>query len=125
MALVERLWESAAYAEPWNFGPAEEDCRPVRALVERLAAEWGEGLRWEAVDEPGPHEAGLLRLDSSKARDRLGWTPAWGLDDAARSIAGFYRGLTTEREVREVVLGQIEAFEEAAPVTHGRPAASR
>jgi CDP-glucose 4,6-dehydratase len=111
LALCERLWESRDYAEAWNFGPAEEDCRPVRALVERLASEWGEGLRWEADDGPNPPEAAVLKVDSSKARGRLGWEPAWGLDEAAASIVAFYRGHAAGGDVRALVLDQIEAFE--------------
>jgi CDP-glucose 4,6-dehydratase len=113
LGLVERLWESRDYAEAWNFGPAEDDARPVRELVEALAAEWGEGLRWEVDEGPNPPEANVLRLDSSKARDRLGWEPAWGLDEAARGIAAFYRALEAEDDIRALVLDQIEAFEAA------------
>jgi CDP-glucose 4,6-dehydratase len=113
LRLLECLWDSPEYAEPWNFGPAEEDSRPVRELVEGLAEAWGEGLRWEFDESEGPHEAGLLKLDSSKARARLGWQPTWDLSDAARSVAAFYRAYAAGEDVRPVVLGQIEAFEEA------------
>ena len=111
LRLVEALWESRDYAEAWNFGPDERDARPVRALLERLAAEWGEQIRWEIDEASNPHEAGLLKLDSSKARTRLGWEPLWDLDDAARSIAAFYRALAEGADVRPVVLEQIEAFQ--------------
>jgi CDP-glucose 4,6-dehydratase len=111
LRLVEALWESHDYAEPWNFGPDERDNCPVGVLVERLAAEWGEGLRWEVEESDGPREATLLRLDSSKARTRLGWEPVWDLDQAVRGIASFYRRLAAGGDVRAVVLEQIEAFE--------------
>jgi CDP-glucose 4,6-dehydratase len=111
LRLAEALWDSREYAEAWNFGPDERDARPVRALLERLAAEWGEEIRWERDQQAGPHEAGLLKLDSSKARMRLGWEPLWDLDDAARSIAGFYRVLADGGDVRAVVLEQIDAFQ--------------
>jgi CDP-glucose 4,6-dehydratase len=111
LALVERLWESPDYAEPWNFGPAEEDSRPVRELVDRLAAEWPGRLRWEVDEADHPHEAVLLKLDSSKARARLGWSPRWDLGDAARSIAAFYRAYAEANDVRALVLDQIAAFE--------------
>ena len=115
LALAERLAGSRDYAEAWNFGPSEEDSRPVRELVEGLASAWGEGLRWEADEGPNPHEAGVLKVDSTKARSRLGWEPAWGLDDAARSIAAFYRALAAGEDVRALVLDQISAFEGARP----------
>jgi hypothetical protein len=42
---------------------------------------------------------------------RLGWEPLWDLEDAARSIAAFYRVLAEEGDVRAVVLEQIDAFQ--------------
>jgi CDP-glucose 4,6-dehydratase len=121
LRLVEALWESRDYAEPWNFGPDDGDACPVRDLLERLAAEWGEGLRWEIDDGPGPPEARLLRLDSTKARTRLGWEPLWDLDDAVRSLAAFYRALADGDDVRSVVLEQINAFGSDKPPALGRP----
>jgi CDP-glucose 4,6-dehydratase len=121
LRLVEALWESRDYAEPWNFGPDERDARPVRELLARLAAEWGEGLRWEVDEAPSPPEAQLLTVDSSKARRRLGWEPLWDLDDAVRSIAAFYRALADGEDVRPVVLEQIDAFRAG----NGPPAVSR
>lgn len=120
LRLAEALWESAGNAGAWNFGPDERDTCPVRVLVERLATEWGEGLRWE-MDEPANlPEAQVLRLDSSKARTRLGWKPRWDLDDAVRSIAGFYRALADGQDLRPVVLGQIDAFH-SSPVSRSAP----
>lgn len=111
IALVEALCESNDYAEPWNFGPREEDSRTVRELLDLLAARWGEPLPWELDEEAGPAEARLLRLDSSKAADRLGWEPRWGLDEAAAGIVSFYRALAAGEDVRAVVEEQIAAFE--------------
>jgi CDP-glucose 4,6-dehydratase len=111
LRLVEALWDSRDYAEPWNFGPDERDAQPVRALLERLSAAWGEEISWERDQGANPHEAGLLRLDSSKARTRLGWEPSWDLDDAVRSIAGFYRTLAGGGDLRSVVLEQIDTFQ--------------
>jgi CDP-glucose 4,6-dehydratase len=110
LRLTEALWDSRDYAEPWNFGPDERDAQPVRAMLERLSAAWGEEIGWERDQAANPHEAGLLKLDSSKARTRLGWEPSWDLDDAVRSIAGFYRTLAGGGDVRSVVLEQIDTF---------------
>jgi CDP-glucose 4,6-dehydratase len=124
LRLVEALWESRDYAEPWNFGPDERDARPVRELLERLAAEWGEGLRWEVDEAPSPPEAQLLTVDSSKARRRLGWEPLWDLDDTVRSISAFYRALADGEDVRPVVLEQIDAFRAGkGPPAINRPTA--
>lgn len=68
-------------AEAWNFGPADEDARNVGWIVERLASKLP-GLAWQVDASPHPHEAHYLKLDSSKARSRLGWRPRWRLAEA-------------------------------------------
>ena len=64
-------------------------------------------LRWALDDGPHPHEARYLKLDSSRARARLGWRPPVGLDAALQSIVEWYRGLREGADMRAVTLGQI------------------
>ena len=91
LMLAERLVESDAFATAFNFGPREEDAVPVAALVELLLGRWGEG-RWEAApEEAAPPEAGLLRLDCTRARERLGWRPQLTLKEAAELTVAWYR----------------------------------
>ena len=111
LTLAERLWDEPEHAHGWNFGPDAEDDRPVGEIADRLAALWGESLRWERDSAEHPHEAHYLRLDSSLAKARLGWRPRWALDDALASIVQFARSQQQGADLREVVLRQIEAFE--------------
>ena len=91
LALAERLVESETFATAFNFGPRDEDAVPVAALVELVLGLWGDG-RWEAVAGTGaPHEAGLLRLDWTRARERLGWRPVLTLKEAAELTVDWYR----------------------------------
>jgi CDP-glucose 4,6-dehydratase len=110
LALAEAAHSSAEFAEGWNFGPADEDARPVAWIVERLTERWPGELRWAIDDGPHPHEATYLKLDSSKARARLGWAPGWDLGDALDSIVAWYGALRDGEDMRAVTLGQIEAF---------------
>jgi CDP-glucose 4,6-dehydratase len=57
-----------------------------------------------------PHEARLVKLDASKARERLGWTPRWSLERAIEAIVDWYDGYRDGRDIRAVTLEQIEAF---------------
>ena len=89
--LAEQLVETDAVATAFNFGPADDDALPVAALVELVLGLWGDG-RWEAVAEANaPHEAGLLRLDCRRARERLGWRPLLSLKDAVELSVTWYR----------------------------------
>ena len=114
LRLAEALHGSCALQGGWNFGPDRDDARPVRWIADRLTELWPGELRWELDDGPHPHEAHFLSLDSTKARERLGWAPAWGLDEALASIVEWYGALRAGKDMRAVTRGQIEAFEAAA-----------
>jgi len=114
LVLAQALWEAPELAEGWNFGPGDEDARPVGWVVERIAALWPERLRSVQDDGPHPHEARYLKLDSSKARARLGWRPGLDLEATLESIVDWYSQLRGDGDMRAVTLGQIEAFQYAA-----------
>ncbi|MEI6495601.1 MAG: CDP-glucose 4,6-dehydratase [Actinomycetota bacterium] len=111
LLLGERL---ATHGEPmasaWNFGPADTDARPVHWVVDRMADRWGDGAAWVAQPDGGPHEAQLLKLDCSKARTQLGWTPRLGLDGALDWLVDWYRAHLDGADMRAVTLAQIERF---------------
>jgi CDP-glucose 4,6-dehydratase len=113
LKLAESLWESDELADGWNFGPDERDARPVRWILERLSELWGVQIPWRHDGGSHPHEAMYLRLDSSKARVRLGWGPRWDLEQALASIVSWYKAFQAEADLREHSLRQIEEFVEA------------
>lgn len=115
LLLAEKLWEQPReYAQGWNFGPAPDDIRPVRWIVERLNTHSGNQLRWEIDTRPKPHEAGLLMLDSAKARLLLGWTPRWTLDQALKMVIGWHSAHQRGESLRPVVQQQIDQYQSAA-----------
>lgn len=78
LQLAQRLFEHGdAYAQAWNFGPDHGNVATVETLVRGLAERWPGAARWSIDPAAQPHEAGLLALDSSKARQQLGWRPRW------------------------------------------------
>jgi CDP-glucose 4,6-dehydratase len=119
LLLAERLWGDRSFAAGWNFGPAEDDEKPVHYLVERIAALWGEGFVWKIDTGEQPPETPVLRLDSSRARERLEWEPRWDLERAIGSVVEWYQAYAAGADMRDVVLEQIRAFEgiAASPVT--------
>jgi CDP-glucose 4,6-dehydratase len=113
LLLAERLLESDRFAEAWNFGPSEDDARQVGDVVDELCR-LVPGARWHRDGADHPHEAGMLRLDSTKARQQLGWRPRWGLEEALARTIDWHRAWQGGADMAAVSLAQIEAFETAA-----------
>ncbi len=112
LMLAERLWrDGAAFAEAWNFGPADDDAKPVSWIVDRLAQSWGGNAGWDTDSAPQPHEAGRLHLDCSKAYTRLGWTPRLDLSQGLEWIVEWYRALARKEDMRRVTLEQIARYQ--------------
>lgn len=112
LTLAEALaTRGASFAEAWNFGPHDQDARPVRWIVERLAARWGGAARWEQDPGPHPHEAAYLKLDISKARARLDWHPALRLEQALDLVVDWATLRRSGSDVRGITLDQIRAYQ--------------
>jgi CDP-glucose 4,6-dehydratase len=93
----------------WNFGPADEDARPVSWIVETMLEAFGaEG--WDKPEGAQPHEATLLKLDTSKARSELGWRPAMDLGAALATTAEWHRDVHAGADAREVSLRQLADY---------------
>jgi CDP-glucose 4,6-dehydratase len=121
LALAERLWEDRSAAGAWNLGPDAGDELPVSAVADRVCGLWGEGLRWRAEGDGGPPETPVLRLDSTKAREELGWAPAWGLGDALAATVDWHRAHAGGASARELCARQIADYAAAARDRKKRP----
>lgn len=111
LLIAERLIAGeAAFADAWNFGPSDDDARPVGWIVDTMRAAWGGTHEASPHHGPVPHEAGLLRLDCSKARAALGWRPALTLDTALDWIVDWHKQAGAGADPRDLTLGQIAAY---------------
>jgi CDP-glucose 4,6-dehydratase len=120
LLLAQKLWENGPqYASAYNFGPSETDALPVSEVVDQLAELWGKGATWQQDPGSHPHEAHLLRLDCSKARVRLGYTPRLPLRQALEWIVDWHREWLAGGDIRALTEAQIERFmalgQEAVP----------
>jgi CDP-glucose 4,6-dehydratase len=103
--------DGPAFAEGWNFGPPDEDCRPVSYIVNKLASSWGKGASWFLTDRSQPHEASFLKVDASKARARLGWNSRLRLDEALAWTTEWYRTQLDGKAAVSITDAQIERYE--------------
>lgn len=112
LTLAEQLWaDGESYAGAWNFGPAEEDTRPVSWLLTELARRWGGGATWEADTGSHLHEAGILMLDCTKAQTQLGWRPHLPLSTALDWTVDWYRCHVDGGDVRRLTEEQIHHYQ--------------
>ena len=118
LLLARRLYEEGSlYAEAWNFGPGEIDERPVEWVVRRLCEKWGVPGLYQIDGGVHHHEAGYLKLDSSKARSKLGWTPVWSLETAIDETVEWTKGYNNGKDVRNICLDQIARYEDCRQAT--------
>jgi CDP-glucose 4,6-dehydratase len=111
LALAQKLYENGQpYAEGWNFGPNEDDAKPVQWIVEELVHDWGAGASWQLDCGDHPHESNYLKLDISKAKARLGWRPRWSLAKALGEITSWHQSWLVGDNVQKICLHQIERF---------------
>jgi CDP-glucose 4,6-dehydratase len=111
LVLAEKLYEKGdAFAEAWNFGPKDEDCKPVNWILNKMVADWGNGASWELDKNNNPHEAGFLKLDCSKAALRLNWHPLWKLEHTLNLIVNWHQDWNTGKNMNEKCLQEIAGY---------------
>ena len=112
LALAERLYtDGQAFAEGWNFGPHDDDARPVQWIVEHLVNSWGNGASWQLDGGAHPHEANYLKLDISKAKARLGWQPHWNLTHSLEKIVEWHKAFGENQDMCKITLNQIAEYQ--------------
>jgi len=115
LTLAQHMYTSGQdFAEGWNFGPKDDDARPVQWIVEHMVASWGNGASWQLDGGTHPHEASYLKLDISKAKARLGWQPRWALQQALQASVEWHQQWLGGADMKAVTMTQINQFQDEA-----------
>lgn len=113
LRLAQALWEQSASAGAYNFGPAPQEAATVGRVIEIAGAAYPAApVRYQS-DARNPHEAGLLALDTARARSLLGITPCWPLAEAVGRTMAWYRGYHAGADARALCLSDLDAYEQA------------
>ena len=112
LILAESLYNHGTeFAEAWNFGPKDEDCKPVGWILEKMQKQWGKGASWELDKANNPHEAAFLKLDWSKAESRLNWQPKWRLEKALELTINWHKHWASGTKMSNICLEEIEQYQ--------------
>jgi len=114
LILAQALFEQGTtFSGAWNFGPDDEDARPVKEVIDCLISHWKGGASWLQDGEPHPHEAHFLKLNCAKAKEQLQWTPRWHLDEAIEKIVSWQRAYQQNIPMQSFALEQIAQYNQA------------
>lgn len=110
LVLAQNLYKNPQdFAEGWNFGPYEDDAKPVDWILNHLVQNWS-GAKWELDKNAHPHEAGYLKLDISKAKARLYWQPTWRLEHTLAKIIQWHQAWLNKADMQQACLNEINEF---------------
>jgi CDP-glucose 4,6-dehydratase len=110
LILAQKLYDNCdEYSEGWNFGPDEKDVQPVNWVLDKMISNWSNSS-WSTDNNINPYEASYLKLDISKAREKLGWRPTWGLDSALGRIIDWHKAWKNKEDMQLLCLKEIEEY---------------
>ena len=113
LMLAERQAGDASLVGAWNVGPDDADCVTTGELADLFCKAWGADARWETHADDGPHEAHFLKLDCSKIKSALGWSPRWHIGEAVAHTAAWAKAWEKGADMRALSEEQISLFQQA------------
>lgn len=113
LSLAEKLVDESGhqYAEAWNFGPALDDMKPVEEIANKICDYLNINIALSFATHR--HESSILRLDSRKANERLGWRSKWTISKAIEETVSWYQHWITHQNMFEFSQLQIERYRHA------------
>tara|TARA_B110001454_G_scaffold132164_1_gene123081 strand:- start:432 stop:827 length:396 start_codon:yes stop_codon:yes gene_type:complete len=113
LLVAERLTGDTGHdvATSWNFGPDASGEATVEEVARMVAVRWGNDA--EILEDPCSHqihETETLRLDSTKAKNLLGWSPRWGLEEAVSRTVDWHIGLSDGMDLQDLCVSQIADY---------------
>jgi len=116
LVLAEQLYEKGdSFSGAWNFGPFDHEAKPVQWIVEKLIEQWNGNASWLMDGQDHPHEAKYLKLDISKARNQLGWSPKWDVEQALSKIMEWHQQWLNHADMNTFCIEQINHYWNTTP----------
>ena len=97
------------YAQSFNFGPSQDSVLTVENISKNVVECWGSGqIIINKTDNL--HEANLLMLDVTKAKEILNWEPIYNAHEAIKETVEWYKKFYNNQTMLDFTLNQIEKF---------------
>ncbi len=111
LVLAMKQYEDKSLAGNYNIGPDDCDCAATGELVDLFCSHWGDGASWKnAADKNAPHEANFLKLDCSRIKRVLGWSPRWHISDAIEKVTEWSKVYLSSGDISAVMEKQINEY---------------
>lgn len=112
MKLAEMLYkEGKSFSGGWNFGPSAYENYSVADVVSEVK-KMAPNIKISAPETTEKlHEAGLLKLDITKAVNKLNWKPKLNFEDTVRfTIEGYLDEINKHSNIYECRVNQIKEY---------------
>jgi CDP-glucose 4,6-dehydratase len=103
------LEDKTKYCEGWNFGPDDKEILSVEDVVKNAIKVWGEGSYTINPDNQ-IHEANFLKLDISKARFYLNWSPVYSTFESIEKTVYWYKEYYNKSNMIDFTKNQINEY---------------
>ncbi|MBE6719920.1 MAG: CDP-glucose 4,6-dehydratase [Ruminococcaceae bacterium] len=114
LLIAMRQYENGEYADCYNVGPDDCDCITTGELCDLFCSYYGGGAKWKNVSEQNAvHEAGFLRLDTSKLKSTFAWQPVWNIKTALQKVVEWTKVYADGGDVDAECTKQINEFLES------------
>lgn len=111
LVLAQRQYEEKRFEGEYNFGPEYNDCMMTSDLVMLFCKEWGDGLSSRlSVPMVSIQEPQKIRLDISKSKSVLLWSPKWNDKKAVKKLIEWENAACSDNNGEIITEKQIDEF---------------
>lgn len=107
-------YNDKSVASAYNIGPNDTDAVTTGAITTMFCDKWNtyanDGIKWINKSDGGPHEAGFLKLDCTKIKEKLGWNPVWDINMAMNKVTEWYSVYANGGDVVSITENQIKEY---------------
>jgi CDP-glucose 4,6-dehydratase len=112
LILCRKLYEEGKkFSESFNFGPDNKDVKNVQWITEYLVKTWDDNIQYKINgNKEFLHEAHFLKLDSTKAHNKLNWRPRLNLSMSLDKICAWHKAQIAKEDMNKYCTTEIKNY---------------